>query len=60
MEFSFSDADVIYPFFHTMDHLFAVIQGTPFRVVDKIDEKNNRTVELPIQVPGHIKSNIKS
>jgi hypothetical protein len=60
MEFSFSEADVIYPFFHTMDHLFAVIQGTPFRVVDKIDEKNNRTVELPIQVPGHIKSNIKS
>ncbi|MBM3909339.1 MAG: hypothetical protein FJ352_01010 [Firmicutes bacterium] len=60
LEFSFSDADLIYPYFHTMDHLYQIIQGTPFSVVDTIDEKNNRTVEMPISDTGNVKSKIKS
>ncbi|MEY3431133.1 MAG: hypothetical protein RIS53_31 [Bacillota bacterium] len=60
LEFSFSNADLIYPYFHTMDHLYAIIQGTPFSVVDTIDEKNNRTIEMPIVDTGNVKSKIKS
>lgn len=60
LEFSFSDADLIYPYFHTMDHLYQVIQNTPFSVVDTIDEKNNRTIEMPIIDTTNIESKIKS
>lgn len=60
LEFSFSNADVIYPYFHTMDHLYQIIQGTPFSVVDTIDEKNNRTIEMPITDTGNVNSKIKS
>jgi len=60
LEFSFSDADVIYPYFHTMDHLYQVIEGTPFSVVDTIDEKNNQTIEMPITDTGNVNSKIKS
>ena len=60
LEFSFSKADVIYPYFHTMDHLYQIIKGTPFSVVDTIDEKNNRTIEMPITDTGNVNSKIKS
>ena len=60
LEFSFSDADLIYPYFHTMDHLYQIIQNTPFSVVDTIDEKNNRTIEMPIIDTSNIESKIKS
>lgn len=59
LSFSFSDADVIYPFFHTMDHLYDILKNTPFQVVDKIDEKNNQTVELNILDANFITSKIK-
>jgi hypothetical protein len=48
LSYTFSQADAIYPFFHTMDHLYDILKNTPFQVVDKIDEKNNQTVELNI------------
>jgi hypothetical protein len=59
LSFAFSDADVIYPFFHTMDHLYDILKNTPFQVVDKIDEKNNQTVELTILNTKSVTSNIK-
>lgn len=55
---TFSEADVIYPFFHTMDHLYDIIDKTPYRVVDKVDEKNNQTVELNLENLS-VKSNIR-
>jgi hypothetical protein len=58
LSFSFSDADLIYPFFHTMDHLYDILKNTPFKVVDKIDEKNNQTVELNIENIS-VQSNIR-
>ena len=59
LSFNFSNADVVYPFFHTMDHLYDILKDTPFQVVDKIDEKNNQTVELMILEPNSVNSNIK-
>jgi hypothetical protein len=59
LSFTFSDADVVYPFFHTMDHLYDTLKDTPFQVVDKIDEKNNQTVELTILEPNSVNSKIK-
>jgi hypothetical protein len=59
LSFSFSDADLIYPFFHTMDHLYDILKNTPFQVVDKIDEKNNQTVELTILDTNSVTSKIK-
>jgi hypothetical protein len=59
LSFTFSDADVVYPFFHTMDHLYDILKNTPFQVVDKIDEKNNQTVELTILEPNSVNSKIK-
>jgi hypothetical protein len=59
LSFSFSDSDVIYPFFHTMDHLYDILKNTPFQVVDKIDAKNNQTVELNILDGNPVISNIK-
>jgi hypothetical protein len=59
LSFTFSDADVVYPFFHTMDHLYDILKNTPFQVVDKIDEKNNQTVELTILEPSSVNSKIK-
>ena len=58
LSFNFSNADVVYPFFHTMDHLYDILKDTPFQVVDKIDEKNNQTVELMILEPNSVNSNI--
>jgi hypothetical protein len=58
LSFSFSNADVVYPFFHTMDHLYDILKNTPFQVVDKIEEKNNQTVELNIDNLS-IQSNIR-
>ncbi len=46
--YRFTDADLIYPFFHTMDHLYDIIKNTPYRVVDVVDAKNNQTIELSI------------
>jgi hypothetical protein len=43
-----------------MDHLYQIIKGTPFSVVDTIDEKNNRTIEMPITETGNVNSKIKS
>jgi hypothetical protein len=58
--FKFSDADVIYPFFHSMDHLFDVIEGTPYKVIDVINRENNKTVELRLDdITSEIKSTIK-
>jgi hypothetical protein len=58
--FNFSDADVIYPFFHSMDHLFEVLEGTPYRVIDVINRENNKTVELKLEdITAEIKSTIK-
>jgi len=37
-----------------------VIEGTPFSVVDTIDEKNNQTIEMPITDTGNVNSKIKS
>jgi hypothetical protein len=59
LSFTFSEADMIYPFFHTMDHLYEILKNTPFQVVDKIDEKNNQTVELTILEPSSVNSKIK-
>jgi hypothetical protein len=59
LSFTFSDADVVYPFFHTMDHLYDILKDTPFQVVDKIDETNNHTVELMILETNSVNSNIK-
>jgi hypothetical protein len=42
-----------------MDHLYDILKDTPFQVVDKIDEKNNQTVELMILEPNSVNSNIK-
>jgi hypothetical protein len=59
LSFTFSQADLIYPFFHTMDHLYDILKNTPFQVVDKIDEKNNQTVELTILDVNPVTSKIK-
>jgi hypothetical protein len=59
LAYSFSQADLIYPFFHTMDHLYDILKNTPFQVVDKIDEKNNQTVELTILDVNPVTSKIK-
>jgi len=59
LSFTFSNADVVYPFFHTMDHLYDILKNTPFQVVDKIDEKNNQTVELTILEPNSVSSKVK-
>lgn len=59
-EYTFSEADLIYPFFHSMDHLFEVLEGTPYRVVDVIHRENNKTVELNLEdIPSEIQSKIK-
>jgi hypothetical protein len=42
-----------------MDHLYEILKNTPFQVVDKIDEKNNQTVELTILEPSSVNSKIK-
>ena len=59
LSYTFSQADVIYPFFHTMDHLYDILKNTPFQVVDKIDENNNQTVELTILDVNPVTSKIK-
>ena len=59
LAYGFSQADLIYPFFHTMDHLYDILKNTPFQVVDKIDEKNNQTVELTILDVNEVTSKIK-
>ena len=59
LSYTFSQADAIYPFFHTMDHLYDILKNTPFQVVDKIDEKNNQTVELTILDVNEVTSKIK-
>jgi hypothetical protein len=47
--YRFSDADLIYPFFHTMDHLYKIIKNTPYQIVDVIDPSNNQTIELGLE-----------
>jgi hypothetical protein len=42
-----------------MDHLYDILKNTPFQVVDKIDEKNNQTVELTILDVNEVTSKIK-
>jgi hypothetical protein len=42
-----------------MDHLYDILKNTPFQVVDKIDAKNNQTVELNILEGNPVISNIK-
>jgi hypothetical protein len=58
-DYKFADADMIYPFFHTMDHLYTILQGTPYKVVDIINLNNNRTVELTLDEPATVVSKIK-
>jgi len=58
-DFKFADADMIYPFFHTMDHLYTILQGTPYKVVDVINLDNNRTVELTLDTLPTVVSKIK-
>ena len=58
--FAFPDADIIYPFFHTLDYLYKIIEKTPFKVIDKIDEANNQTVELSLDTTASVESHIKS
>jgi hypothetical protein len=43
-----------------MDHLFEVLEGTPYRVIDVINRENNKTVELKLEdITAEIKSTIK-
>jgi hypothetical protein len=60
LNYPFADADFIYPFFHTLDHLFTILKGTPYQVVDTVDESHNQTIELTIEEETHINSSIKS
>ncbi len=48
LNYTYQEADLVYPFFHTMDHLFTILEGTPYRVVDVINRENNHTVELDL------------
>lgn len=56
---TFGESDVIYPYFVTFDHLYHVINGTPFRIIDKINPNANETIEMNNSDIPNIKSSIK-
>jgi hypothetical protein len=59
LNYEFSKADFIYPSFHTMDHLYQILKGTPYRIVDKVDEKNNQTLEINTMQASAVESKIQ-
>ena len=60
LNYPFANADFIYPFFHTLDHLFDILKGTPYQVVDTVDESHNQTIELTIEEDINVVSEIKT
>jgi len=56
----YGESDVIYPYFVTFDHLYHVLKGTPFKIIDKIDPKANETFEINREALVDIQSLIKS
>lgn len=60
LSFSFQAADHIYPLFHTMDHLYELIQSTEYRVVDITHDIKNATLQFEsLAVQDAIQSDIK-
>jgi hypothetical protein len=57
---TYPESDVLYPYFVTLDHVYAVIKQTPYKVVDKIDPTNHQTLELSLGELQDIQSHIKS
>lgn len=57
---SFGESDVIYPYFVTFDHLYHVLKGTPFKIIDKIDPQANQTFEISRDEVTDIQSSIKN
>lgn len=60
LHFSFQDSDYVYPLFHTMDHLFDIIQGTGYAVVDISKDLTIASQEMEKIPLESVESDIKS
>lgn len=59
LNYEFSKADLIYPTFHTMDHVYDILKDTPYRIIDKLDTSKNQTIELEKPLEDALHSDIK-